>query len=222
MLWLRLLDIFTLIPIRIRRLLFHFNSIFTTKRRYWLIEFSFLFFELFGIFDLYDVLASLVKRARPLTEREVGIARSIFGDSLACERVRIDERAYLGPRKGKFCYVSCYTINSWGIMPDFILVHELTHVWQYQHLGMAYVPRALRAQFSPEGYNYGGVKALYEAMQNGKKLLDFNYEQQADIIEDYYRILLGYRPSWGNGTEDDLDVYAHFANQLSESEFTKN
>lgn len=215
MVWLRISDIFTQMPIRIRRLLQHFTHFSKLTFKDWLLELTFLFLEIFGIFDFYDAFASLVKRARPLTDREIGIARSIFGDSLACERVRIDERAYWGPRKGNFCYVSCYTINSWGIMPDFILVHELTHVWQYQHLGMAYVPRALKAQFSPEGYNYGGVRALYEAMQNGKKLLDFNYEQQADIIEDYYRLLLGYRPSWGSGKADDLDVYAHFATQLS-------
>ncbi|MFN7116161.1 MAG: hypothetical protein ACK4TA_05140 [Saprospiraceae bacterium] len=214
MLLFRILDIFTLFPIRIKRLFLHFTQLFKQKPHHWLIEFCFLLLEIFGVFDLYDGFASLAKRARPLTEHEIGIARSIFGDSLAYERVRVDERAYWGPRKGNFCYVSCYTINSWGIMPDSILIHELTHVWQYQHLGSVYIPRALSAQFTAEGYNYGGVKALRAAMQNGKTLLDFNYEQQADIIEDYYRLLLGYRPSWGNATEDDLDIYAHFANQL--------
>lgn len=215
MLQFRLYDIFFLFPIRIKRLLLHFTKIDPFSFRTWLIEFSFLLIEPFGIFDLYDALASLSKRARPLNEREIGIARSIFGNSLAYERVRVDERAYLGPRKGKFCYVSCNTINSWGRMPDPILIHELMHVWQYQHLGIVYIPRALAAQFSPEGYNYGGVPALRHAIMTGKKLLDFNYEQQADIIEDYYRLLIGFRPSWGNGTSHDLEIYAHFASQLS-------
>lgn len=214
MMGLRLFDIIMLFPIRIRRLVRHFTTIHTLPFKNWLTEGSFLLFEPFGIFDLYDAFASLSKRARPLNAHEIGIARSIFGDSLAYERVRIDERAHLGPRKGNFCYVSCYTINCWGKMPDSILIHELTHVWQYQQVGIVYIPRALAAQFSPEGYNYGGVHALRRAIQTGKKLLDFNYEQQADIIEDYYRLLLGYLPSWGTGTSNDLDIYAHFAAQL--------
>lgn len=212
---LRLFDIITLLPIRIKRILLHFLNLPKYGFRSWLIEFIFLVIEIMGVFDLYDYISSIVKNARPLTERELGIARSIFGNHLAYDRIRIDERAYWGPRKGNFCYVSCYTINSWGAMPDSILIHELVHVWQYQHLGAVYIPRALAAQFTEEGYNYGGIDALKKAIQADKKLLHFNYEQQADIIEDYYRILIGMFPSWGNGTENDLDVYAYFAAQLN-------
>lgn len=210
----RFFDIFRLFPIRIARFFRHFTNIFKRPFPQWLIELGFLFFEIFGIFDLYDSFASLTKRARPLTHREIDIARSVFGDRIAYERVRMDERAYWGPRKGNFCYVSCNTINSWGILSDAILIHELMHVWQYQHLGIVYIPRALAAQFSAEGYNYGGVSALYEAVKNDKHLLDFNYEQQADIIEDYYRILTGLPTSWGNGCMQDVEVYAHFVKQL--------
>jgi len=206
-----------LLPIRINRIVRHCSSIFSIKFPFWLLELTFLLLELTGIFDLYDMLASFLKKVRPLNEREIGIARSVFGNSIAFERVRVDEWAYLGPRQGNFCYVSCNTINSWGIMDDSILIHELMHVWQYQHLGIVYIPRALAAQFSAEGYHYGGVKTLQIAIANRKKLLDFNYEQQADLIEDYYRLLTGIHPCWGNGTAQDLEVYAHFARQLSES-----
>jgi len=214
MAWFRIFDIFEFLPIRLKRLFLHFTKIHKPKFQHWLLEFLFLFFEIFGIFDWYDLLASLAKGARPLTKHELDIARSVFGDSLSYERVRIDGRAYFGPRRGNFCYVSCNTVNSWGIMPDAILIHELMHVWQYQHLGIVYIPRALAAQFSVEGYDYGGVQALYQAMATGKKLLDFNYEQQADIIEDYYRIWSGGSPSWGSGSALDLKVYAYFVKQL--------
>lgn len=206
----RLLDIFRLFPVRIRRLGNHFRAFRFSNISFWLVEFLFQLFEIIGVFDLYDAFASLLKNARPLTEREINLASSIFGESLAYKRVRVDERAYLGPRTGNFCYVSGYTINSWGAMSDAILIHELTHVWQYQHLGIVYIPRALAAQYSSEGYDYGGVKALREAIVINKTLLDFNYEQQADIIEDYFRLSMGIRPSWGNGTADNLEVYAHF------------
>ena len=210
----RFFDIFRLFPIRVARFLRHFTHIFKISFLQWFIESCFLFFEIFGIFDIYDIFASLTKRARPMTDREIIIARSVFGDNIAYTRVRLDERAYWGPRKGSFCYVSCNTINSWGILPDAVLIHELMHIWQYQHLGIVYIPRALAAQFSAEGYNYGGATALYEAIKQDKHLLDFNYEQQADIIEDYYRILTGLPTSWGNGCVRDLEVYAHFVKQL--------
>ncbi len=215
MIFSRLFDILILFPLRIKRLFQHFIKISTSKFQYWLLEAGFLFVEILGIFDVYDAFASLTKRARPLTDREMNIARSVYGDNIDYTRVRLDERAYVGPRKGHFCYVSCNTINSWGILPDAVLIHELMHIWQYQHLGIVYIPRALAAQFSAEGYNYGGATALYEAIKKGKYLLDFNYEQQADIIEDYYRILTGLPTSWGNGCVQDLELYAHFVKQLT-------
>ena len=45
------------------------------------------------------------------------------------------------------------------------------------------------------GYNYGGLNAL----ATGNQLEDFNYEQQADIIEDAFRLANGYRAQWVPG-----------------------
>lgn len=79
------------------------------------------------------------------------------------------------------------------------LVHEVVHIWQYTRHGAAYIPRALYAQTTPEGYNYGGLAPL-QAMS---ELEDFNYEQQADIIEDAFRLANGYQAQWvvGRGAE---------------------
>ncbi|MEL6945484.1 MAG: hypothetical protein AAFO82_22755, partial [Bacteroidota bacterium] len=84
----------------------------------------------------------------------------------------------------------------------------------YQHLGAAYIPRALWAQRTQEGYNYGGVTALQMAIQTNKKFWEFNYEQQGDIVADYFRISHGYSPCWGRGTIDDLWVYEYFMEQV--------
>ena len=95
-----------------------------------------------------------------------------------------------------------------------LLVHELVHVWQFQHFGAVYIPRALKAQFTKEGYNYGGVEGLASAFRKGKSIQDFNYEQQAEIISDYYSIREGGLPRWGNGSSNDLELYRYFHHQI--------
>jgi hypothetical protein len=102
-------------------------------------------------------------------------------------------------------------------MDDALLIHELVHVWQYQRLGFRYIPQALRAQASGAGYDYGGTEALYRARREGKTLFDFNLEQQADIIADYFRLLQGRPPRWGYGWTDDLPLYEYFARSLRKS-----
>ena len=153
-----------------------------------------------GATDLYEAtITYFAPSSRPLSTRELALLKPYFGNSVPYDLIRIDERAHIGPRTGRFCYVSFHTINSWGRMSDATLVHEVVHVWQYTHRGAAYVPRALRAQRSEMKYNYGGLVALDEAYE----LEDFNYEQQADIIEDAFRLANGYQAQWvpGRGAE---------------------
>jgi hypothetical protein len=76
--------------------------------------------------------------------------------------------------------------------PDFQridwLVHELTHAWQYQHIGWAYLFRALLAQlrYRAQVYDYGGADGLAESLQKGIHFLQFNPEQQGKIVQDYF------------------------------------
>jgi hypothetical protein len=149
--------------------------------------------DLLFLFDLYEASCDLLFPAlRRLRQEEVDLLKPIFGSSLPYEMMRIDERALIGPRRYRFCYVSFHTINSWGPMSDAVLVHEAVHVWQYVHYGACYIPRALSAQRTPMGYNYGGLKGLAAATF----LDDFNYEQMADVIEDAFRLCQGRPPKW--------------------------
>ena len=99
-------------------------------------------------------------------------------------------------------------------MGDSTLIHELTHVWQYEQIGAVYMPRALRAQFSAKAYDYGGAAALRAFSLKDQDLLAFNLEQQADIVEDYFRIRNGLPPHWGGGRADDLVVYEKILNPI--------
>lgn len=170
--------------------------------------------ERLGFHRLYEFFAKKIKKHRSLNQYELWTARFVYGDSINLNKVRIDERAYIGPRQYRLCYVSFNIINSWGIMSDELLVHELIHVWQYQHFGAAYIPRALWAQRTREGYNYGGLEVLKAAKSNGKKFWEFNYEQQGDLIADYFRLSQGKAAYWGNATPNDLPIYEYFAEQM--------
>jgi type VI secretion system secreted protein VgrG len=61
------------------------------------------------------------------------------------------------------------------------LIHELTHQWQFQRLGLGYLTSALWTQLTrgQQGYPY--------RLQDGHCLMDFNMEQQGDIARDYYK-----------------------------------
>ncbi len=181
----------------------------------WWILLLFYGIDCIGMSEIYEIVIDLGKLGtRPLTNREIALAKPIFGDAINYERVRIDERAWLGPKQQRFCYVSFNIINSWGKMPDNILIHELVHVWQYQNLGAIYIPKAMQAQFSKVGYNYGGINKLKAALQEHKTFLDFNFEQQGDIVSDYFLLKIGRRPQWGNADICDLPVYEYFVDQL--------
>lgn len=214
-------DIFLFFPARLGRFLMHIGDSLLGRKRssfpfWWGLDTSLLLLEMFGLAEWYELGNFLVKRnTRPLTEVESALAFTIFGTALAYERIRIDEKAHLGPKKYRFCYVSFFTINSWGKMRDDIFIHELVHIWQYQQFGASYIPRALMAQRSPEGYNYGGVNQLRTVYGEQGNILDFNFEQQADIVADYYRLSRNRRVEWGRAERSDLHLYTYFVGQIN-------
>lgn len=222
----RLFDVFRLLPLRLMRLFSHLRLGFSGKHDLrsrpdpkiqsslgsrmlaWWGESLVYLLECFGIGEIYETLMDFVKfNTRPLTEAEIELAQTIYGDNIRYKRVRVDEYALIGPRQAQICYVSFFIINNWKGMSESTLIHELMHVWQYEHLGAVYMPRALRAQFSEVGYNYGGVAALKACLLKGQDIRSFNLEQQADIVEDFFRIQKGLNPCWGHGTKQDMPVY---------------
>jgi hypothetical protein len=113
----------------------------------------------------------------------------------------------VGSRTHGVAYVSFFTINVWGVISRELLVHEVMHVWQYLQMGPVYIPRALQAQKSRMGYNYGGLNPLMDAVQRETYFLDFNLEQQAEIVTDWYRLRNGLAPQYGDAGWQDHWVY---------------
>jgi len=230
----RVIDMFKLLPLRVLRLLKHLwvglkslrprrmhwweselNSNKLSRLANWWIELMVYFLECFGLGEFYETLMDFAKfNARPLHQWEIELAKTVFGDQINYRRVRIDEYAMLGPRQIRFCYVSFNIINSWGPMLNSLLLHEMTHIWQYQNMGAVYIPRALKAQYSNAGYNYGGVSNLKAHLLKNEGIFSFNLEQQGDIVADYYLIKDGYKPRWGKGDKKDLAVYEKLMEEI--------
>ena len=75
------------------------------------------------------------------------------------------------------------------------IIHELTHVWQYQHFGLIYLPQAIHAHLvlGTKAYEYsakvtlaGRGEDLKVEWEGNKHFHDFNREQQGDITRDFY------------------------------------
>ncbi len=200
---------------RWRRFGVHFRQ-FCWARPQWYLEWFFLCLDLLGVPECYEGAATIFKpRTRELTPTEREMLEPLFGSDFPYHRVRIDETARLGPPQWRICYVSFCTINSFGPMTDDTLVHELVHVWQYLRHGSVYIPRALLAQRSRMGYDYGGMRALQRAVGADCGLEAFNFEQQADIIADAFRIGQGLAPRWLRpGERPDIRLYQPFLAEL--------
>src|SRR5262249_50136854 len=66
------------------------------------------------------------------------------------------------------------------------LLHELTHVWQYQNGGASYIAGALSAQLGAV-LTTGNNHAAYDytaLLERGAAWQDWNPEQQAELVED--------------------------------------
>lgn len=159
--------------------------------------------EIAGIGEIYETLVDLVKfNTRRLTDDEIRDASSVFGSSLNLRLVRLDRWAVVGPARTKRDYTSFHTVNCWRESRRDVLIHELTHVWQYERAGAIYMPQALHAQLRGAGYRYGGAAGLREATGFD----GFNREQQAQIVQDFFRM---------RQSHPDIQLYATFVQKVS-------
>lgn len=134
---------------------------------------------------------------RSMTEWEIGQARRVFGSAIDYSRVTIADGSLSARAASAGGYAR--TIGNVVSFPTGasrnmgLMIHELTHVWQYQTTGWTYAPKALWAQVT-EGYSYAETgktteQSLLDARAAGRRLTDYNNEQQGDILADYFRRL---------------------------------
>ncbi len=169
--------------------------------------------------DDQTILEECQPMQRRLSAWEISEANKVFGDRLDYSRVKVHEcstwtnfmdrlgrklRNLPAPDVPNAITIrnSCYfpvkmlygPVPIWH--PDHYkiswLIHELTHVWQYQKLGISYISKALGAQFrgGVQTYDFGGENGLLECNTLGKTLDSFSLEQQGEICRSYYNRLV--------------------------------
>ncbi len=177
-------------------------------------------FDLVGGPEICQLVMHLGMHTTPLTAVERSAVRSIFGaENLRYGDVRIAQGGILHlifRYNGGLAFATWYTIylpvkgqqkerNGRHNLP--LLVHELTHVFQYHHVGSRYLGEAIYYLVTTQRncYQYGGSAGLQSCWQQGKSLAQFNREQQAQIVQDYFAKLQA---------GEDTAVYLRYIKQL--------
>jgi hypothetical protein len=129
-----------------------------------------------------------IPNKRSLSEAELEAARKVFASGLKYGSVRIEKMGgFTELINGSRAYTLGNTINLPGKAHAYphqyvsVIIHELIHVWQYQHSGWSYIPNALLAQTFGDGYDFA------KALRQGKPWAKMNPEQQAQMIQDAFR-----------------------------------
>ena len=140
--------------------------------------------------------------ARALTPGERAAAAGVFGPAIDHARVRVHNRkAYffqpadtaITPNGEIYFPPGAYLADfSIDLASSAWLIHELTHVWQYQHGVWVRLQGILHRE-----YGYGDLTGADRAFAS------FHIEQQASIVEDYFRMTHGARPRRGTGALAD-------------------
>jgi hypothetical protein len=128
--------------------------------------------------------------ARPLSKDERTMLRVVFGDSLSYVNVRIVEgrSGAFGANDRPFTLGNTIYLKDVDLeeRPD-VLVHEVVHVWQYQHEGPRYTTDALGAQVL-YGYRGRGAYDWQAELARGRTAwTEFNKEAQGSFIQEAWR-----------------------------------
>ncbi len=88
-------------------------------------------------------------------------------------------------------------------------IHEFTHVWQYYHgiTKLSAIWLAVR--------HLGDYSLAYPYdLSDNDDFTDFNIEQQASIVEDWWRLTRSMRPLNNVGRDKTLGTYNRFVDQM--------
>ena len=149
--------------------------------------------------------------SRPLTPGEIALARPVFGDAIAYDRVRICHHKWMffQPRHVVMAPMGSIHFNPHGDLycDDFstasqrlkgLFIHEMTHVWQAQTRGRWYLV-LMRHPFATYSYS----------LKPGWPLHRYGLEQQAEIVRHAFLLRRG-RKVEGVGDAAAYDLLVDF------------
>lgn len=176
-------------PRRFQRFIFFPSQIFKRSGdlHFWFLEWILLFTDIIGLPEFIEILHELFNwKLRSMSNQEDLLARKYFKNAIDLKNIRINNADFIFSKRMNIAFVSFYTINFHKGISAATFVHELVHIWQFENFGSPYIVRSLRAQFSKAGYDYGGVKSISLGGHENNRLLDYNYEQMAELVKDAY------------------------------------
>ncbi len=123
---------------------------------------------------------------RYLSKAEIAFARPVFRDSVPWSRIQLADDLGMGDIEytwQRTVHVGRTHYAGMDASPGgrSLLIHELTHVWQHEHgvHGSAYIAGSVAAQL------LHGRDIAYRYFA-GRTWDDYNPEQQAMIVQDWY------------------------------------
>ena len=126
--------------------------------------------------------------SRSLTQGEIALARSVFGEAIDYSRVRLHHRKWWplqlrGTAMAPMGEIYFHPVGG-GWSEDFadeplrrqaFFIHEMTHVWQAQKGGRFYLP-LMRHPFCRYAYR----------LKSGKPFRRYGLEQQAELVANHF------------------------------------
>ena len=150
--------------------------------------------DLVGFWEGVQILWGLIFRMRKLTGPERAASLEVHpAGMIPYNLVWVDEGslvAYIGGYFSGGGYRAVTTAHVLHVAPNediATMVHELSHVAQYEHTGSVYMAEAIHAQAFGGGYDYTDSSGTFLHQH----FWEFNREQQAQICEDYYKSMHG-------------------------------
>jgi hypothetical protein len=131
-------------------------------------------------------------KMRSLSAKEKNLARSVFRNTINYDRVKITNTLGAGGRPWTTNTPPMYMINVGSDYPNLtanddrkrLLIHELAHVWQGQHL-VPFMLNSFAHQTLGVIHNGGDVASAY-SYRVGKPWRQYNVEQQASIVAHWF------------------------------------
>ena len=134
---------------------------------------------------------------RRLTAGEIALAKTVFGDSIDYDGVRLHTRRLLpfGIQKKQqaMAYRSHTSFPRDAYSEDFsketdagkqsVFIHELVHVWQHQNRVLS-TPKEAARETLRHKFNY--QESYHYTLARKRDLTTYGFEQQAAIIQDYF------------------------------------
>jgi hypothetical protein len=136
------------------------------------------------------------------------MCREVFAEAVDYERVRVFNRKFwfaqparmaMAPNGNIYFHPARY-LDDFSAAPVLTrgwFVHEMAHVWQHQQGINVYLAMLNRT------YDYSPLLP-------GRPFHRYGLEQQCEIAADYYLLLHGCRPCWGNHRRDEYEAVLPF------------